>query len=435
MRIGELIEKKKRGAVLDPEEIRFFVEGCVDESIPDYQASALLMAIWFAGMDGEETSALTRSMAESGDQIDLSGVLGPTLDKHSTGGVGDSTTLIVAPIVAACGGKIAKMSGRGLGHTGGTLDKLESIPGFRIDLSNQDFISTVNRCGLSVVGQTGNLVPADKRIYALRDVTGTIDSVPLIASSIMSKKLAAGASTILLDVKWGSGAFMKRPEDASQLARAMVDIGVRAGSRTVALVTDMNQPLGRTVGNSLDVAEAIRILKREERGDLHDLSVALASELLVAGGVVEDEQVAALAVSGALDSGAALERLACMIEAQSGNPRVVDDPSLLPSATNTISVLAPNGGVVESIDAEAIGLASQVLGAGRTRKEDSIDPTVGIVMFKRLAESVTKGEEIARIYANASNGVDEAEKRCVEAINIGDSMPEPRALIVERVVS
>ena len=435
MRIGELIEKKKRGKALDRDEICFFVEGCVDGSIPDYQASALLMAIWFSGMEDEETSALTLSMAESGDQIDLTGVLGSTLDKHSTGGVGDSTTLVVAPIVAACGGKVAKMSGRGLGHTGGTLDKLESIPGFRIDLSRDEFIATVNRCGLSIVGQTGNLVPADKRIYALRDVTGTIDSVPLIASSIMSKKLAAGASTILLDVKWGTGAFMKRPDEATKLARAMVEIGVRAGRRTVAFVTDMNQPLGRSVGNSLDVAEAIRILKRAESGDLLDLSVALATELLVIGGVVEDERSAAVAVTRALDSGSAVEQLACMIEAQSGDPRVIDDPSLLPIASNTISVRARKAGMVESIDAEAIGLAAQVLGAGRIRKEDSIDPSVGIVLCKRLSEPVAMGEEIAQIYANSTSGAAEAEERCVEAMVIGDKPPETRPLIVERIVS
>ncbi len=433
MRIGDIIERKKRRRRLSDEEIRFVVERYVSGEIPDYQISALLMAVWFAGMDEAETTALTLAMADSGDRIDLSGVDGVPVDKHSTGGVADTTTLIVAPVVAACGGRMAKMSGRGLGHTGGTLDKLEAIPGMRVDLSAEEFVRTVNRCGLSIVGQTGNLVPADKKLYALRDVTATVDSAPLIASSIMSKKLASGASGIVLDVKWGSGAFIKTTEEATRIAHLMTAIGTRAGRTTVALVTDMNQPLGSGVGNALDVAEAISVLRGECSGDLLDVSTALARELLVIAGLYVDADSAEAAARRAIDSGEALARLAAMIEAQHGDPRVVDEVALLPRARRTVSVRSRSGGFVVAIDAERIGSAAQILGAGRARKDDPIDPAVGIVVKKRLGDPVDSGEELAVLHINEEGAAGEANERCAGAFVIGDSAPDPPALIVERV--
>lgn len=441
VRIGEVIETKKRGGELRPDEIRYFVEEFSAGRIPDYQASALLMAIWFAGMTPAETTELTQSMADSGDRVDLSSVKGPIVDKHSTGGVGDSTTLVVAPLVAACGARMAKMSGRGLGHTGGTLDKLESIPGFRVDLDAASFAAAVNRCGLSVVGQTLDLVPADKKMYGLRDVTGTIDSIPLIASSIMSKKIAAGADAVLLDVKWGSGAFLKEPHRAIALAHTMVRIGSLSALKSVALVTDMNQPLGRSVGNALDVEEALRLLRGEEAGDLLTLSIEIATELVLLSGVEISRTAAETMVRNALSSGDALERFRCMIEAQGGDSRVVDDPMLLPQATSTLSVRAATSGTLSTIDAELIGMAAQSLGAGRQRKTDRIDPSVGIVVQSRLGDDVTKGDELAIVHFNRRDLADEAAQRCRRAFSIvettesGPQSSGGRRLILERITA
>jgi pyrimidine-nucleoside phosphorylase len=418
MRVAELINKKKHNNRLSCEDLAFFINGYVSGEIPDYQASALLMAIWFNGMDAGETYELTVAMAASGDQIDLSAIPGTKVDKHSTGGVADTTTLITAPLVAACGGKVAKMSGRGLGHTGGTLDKLESIPGFQVSIGMDEFAAIVTTCGLSVIGQTGTLVPADKKLYALRDVTGTIDNLSLIASSIMSKKLAAGADAIVLDVKTGSGAFMRESKDAEALARAMVDIGNRSGRRTVAVVTDMNQPLGRAVGNSMEVKEAIEVLRGDRPGDLLDVSIELAARMV--GMVYPEigEEEAREKVGAALSSGAGLERLSCMIESQHGNPRVVDDPGLLSKASRTVGLKAKTSGFVVGMNAEDIGTAALLLGAGRMKKSDTVDPAVGIWMEKRLGDSVGAGDVLGVFHVNDASRLEEAMRLFESAVTI-----------------
>lgn len=433
MRIVDLIEKKKHHGKLTAEELRFFIDGYLDGEIADYQASALLMAIWFCGMDQRETYELTVAMAESGDQIDLTGIPGTKVDKHSTGGVADTTTLVAAPLVAACGGRVAKMSGRGLGHTGGTLDKLESIPGFRIDLEMDDFVRVVTRCGLSVVGQTGSLVPADKKLYALRDVTGTVDNISLIASSIMSKKLAAGADAIVLDVKIGSGAFMKEPREAVELAEIMVDIGRRSGRRTVALVTDMNQPLGMAVGNAIEVMEAIEILRGEKTGDLADVSIALAAQMIAVTTPESGYKAAEDRVREALRSGKGLERFACMIEAQNGDPRVIHDVDLLPKAAEKITILSRSRGYIGHMDTSEIGTCALLLGAGRTKKTDVVDPAVGIWMEKRLGDRVETNEPIAVVYVNDRTRLEEAVSRFERAIHFVDSRPESPDLIYHRI--
>lgn len=418
MNILEIILKKRNGGELSGEEIKYFVDGYVSEAISDYQISALLMAIWFRGMTDRETTDLTMAMAESGDMIDLSSIPGVKVDKHSTGGVADTTTLITAPLAAACGAKVAKMSGRGLGHTGGTLDKLESIPGFNINLTMDDFIRNVSDCGLSVIGQTKNLVPADKMLYALRDVTGTVDNISLIASSVMSKKLAAGSDAIVLDVKTGSGAFMKSVKDSAALARIMVEIGKRAGRKTVALVTDMNQPLGNAIGNALEVREAVEILQGGHDGDLKTLSCALAAEMVLLAGLAEDRSEAEIKVADALASGRALERFGMMINAQGGDVRVVHDTSLLPKASRRLPVTAANGGIISSIDAEAIGASAQLLGAGRFKKSDIIDPAVGIWMHIRLGDIVEKGDALCTIHANGNNDLSGITERIRKAVRI-----------------
>ncbi|MBT3274661.1 MAG: thymidine phosphorylase [Spirochaetales bacterium] len=433
MTILEIIEKKKRGESLSQAEIRFFIDGYVNDEIPDYQASAFLMAVWFAGMGEEETYELTLAMAESGDQIDLSAISGIKVDKHSTGGVADTTTLIVAPLVAACGGKVAKMSGRGLGHTGGTLDKLESIPGFDISLGMEEFVKAVNGCGLSVIGQTGHLVPADKKMYALRDVTGTVDNLSLIASSIMSKKLAAGADAIVLDVKTGSGAFMADVKSAEELARAMVDIGARSGKRTMALVTDMNQPLGLAVGNALEVLEAIEVLRGDRGGDLTAVSLSLAAQMISFSDPGLGIESAGRLALEALSSGAGLERMACMIETQHGDPKVLEDTSLLPKAGKTVPVTAPRNGFVSSIDTADIGRSALLLGAGRQKKSDVIDPAVGIWMEKRLGEPVSRGDLLAVFHVNALDNLEEAIARFRGALHITDEAPQPVKLIHSRI--
>lgn len=434
MHITEIIRRKRGGKALNPEEIDFFVQGYTRGEIPDYQIAALLMAIWFRGMNMEETTALTLAMARSGDQIDLSRIPGVKVDKHSTGGVADTTTLVVAPLVAACGGRVAKMSGRGLGHTGGTLDKLEAIPGFSTSQSMDRFVEIVSECGVAVIGQTADLVPADKKLYSLRDVTETIDNVSLIASSIMSKKIASGADAIVLDVKTGSGAFMQKREDAEELARSMVAIGALARRKTLALVTDMNQPLGNAIGNAIEVQEAIEILQGERRGgDLTTVSFALASQMLQAAGLAADGDAAIALLDQALASGAALDRLAKMIEAEGGDRRVCDDLSRLPQARRRVEARAPVAGYVTRMDAQAIGLAAQLLGAGRQKKEDVIDPAVGIWLAKRLGDQVAKDEPLAVFHVNADANLEEALARFLAAVTIGPERPNALPLVYAKV--
>ena len=428
MRMYDIIHKKRNGGELSEEEIRFFIEGYTDESIPDYQAAALCMAVYFRGMTPKETSILTLAMAESGDQIDLGGIEGFTVDKHSTGGVGDKTSLIVVPIVASCGGKVAKMSGRGLGHTGGTVDKLESIPGFRTELNPDDFIKQVNGIGLCIVGQTGELAPADKKLYALRDVTATVESIPLIASSIMSKKLAAGSKGIVLDVKTGSGAFMKTVEKSENLAKEMVAIGKSAGRSVTAVITNMDIPLGDSVGNSLEVIEAIKTLKGEGESDLTEVCLTLAAQMLsmVTG---EDERTCYSMAKGAIDNGLAINKLREMISAQGGNANVVDDYSLFKQPKYTAEIFSECDGYIEHTDAEKIGIASVILGAGREKKGDPIDPSAGIVLKKKTGDYVKKGEPLAVFYTDDEGKIEGAKQELLDAFTFGNERTQPQKLI------
>lgn len=424
----DIIHKKRNGGELSEEEIRFFIEGYTDESIPDYQAAALCMAVYFRGMTPKETSILTLAMAESGDQIDLGGIEGFTVDKHSTGGVGDKTSLIVVPIVASCGGKVAKMSGRGLGHTGGTVDKLESIPGFRTELNPDDFIKQVNGIGLCIVGQTGELAPADKKLYALRDVTATVESIPLIASSIMSKKLAAGSKGIVLDVKTGSGAFMKTVEESENLAKEMVAIGKSAGRSVTAVITNMDIPLGDSVGNSLEVIEAIKTLKGEGESDLTEVCLTLAAQMLsmVTG---EDEKTCYSMAKGAIDNGLAINKLREMISAQGGNANVVDDYSLFKQPKYTAEIFSECDGYIEHTDAEKIGIASVILGAGREKKGDQIDPSAGIVLKKKTGDYVKKGEPLAVFYTDDEGKIEGAKQEFFDAFTFGNERTQSQKLI------
>lgn len=424
----DIIHKKRNGGELSEEEIRFFIEGYTDESIPDYQAAALCMAVYFRGMTPKETSILTLAMAESGDQIDLGGIEGFTVDKHSTGGVGDKTSLIVVPIVASCGGKVAKMSGRGLGHTGGTVDKLESIPGFGTELNPDDFIKQVNGIGLCIVGQTGELAPADKKLYALRDVTATVESIPLIASSIMSKKLAAGSKGIVLDVKTGSGAFMKTVEESENLAKEMVAIGKSAGRSVTAVITNMDIPLGDSVGNSLEVIEAIKTLKGEGESDLTEVCLTLAAQMLsmVTG---EDEKTCYSMAKGAIDNGLAINKLREMISAQGGNANVVDDYSLFKQPKYTAEIFSECDGYIEHTDAEKIGIASVILGAGREKKGDPIDPSAGIVLKKKTGDYVKKGEPLAVFYTDDEGKIEGAKQEFLDAFTFGNERTQPQKLI------
>jgi pyrimidine-nucleoside phosphorylase/thymidine phosphorylase len=400
MRMLDIIHKKKHGMELSAEEIDFFVEGYTSGEIPDYQASALLMAIWFKGMTEDETSNLTKSMVGSGDTLDLSGIKGVKVDKHSTGGVGDKVSLVVIPLVAALGIKVAKMSGRGLGHTGGTIDKLESIPGFNTSISMEQFISNVNSHGMAIVGQTANLVPADKKLYALRDVTATVDSIPLIASSIMSKKIASGSDAIVLDVKVGSGAFMKTIEDARTLAKAMVGIGKNLGRRTIAILSNMDEPLGSEIGNANEVREAILTLKGEAETDLINVACAIAAQMAVAGGAFTDVSEAERAVMELITSGKAVDKLAKLVEIQGGDKRVIYDPELLPKAGFMIPVVSEKAGYVHSIMAEEIGTAAMLLGAGRETKEDEVDHSAGITLKKKVGDRVEKGDTLCMLMTN-----------------------------------
>ena len=429
MTVTDLIIKKRNKGSLSREEIEFLISGYVAGSIPDYQMSAFLMAVWFNGMDHRETADLTISMMNSGDVIDLSGLPGIKVDKHSTGGVADTTTLVAAPIVAACGGTVAKMSGRGLGHTGGTLDKLESIPGFSVSWDMEAFTRIVKKCGLSVIGQTANLVPADKLLYSLRDVTGTVDNISLIASSIMSKKLAAGSDAIVLDVKTGSGAFMKSLGDAMALAKEMVSIGTHAGKKTMALVTDMSQPLGNAIGNALEVQEAVEILSGFHKGDLLSVSRALAGRMLEASGLASGPDEAARQVAEAIDSGKALEKLETVIEAQGGNPGVCRDIALLPHAKKRMKIEAVADGYVNAMDTAEIGMAALLLGAGRLKKTDDIDPAVGIWMQKRLGDKVVAGETLAEFHVNDETYLEESVERFQRAVSIGGKpVPAPELI-------
>lgn len=400
----EIIRKKRLGAELSNAEIAAFVRGVVDGTFADYQISALLMAICIQGMTEAETRCLTMEMAHSGDILDLSCLSGPTVDKHSTGGVGDTTSLILVPLVAACGAKVAKMSGRGLGFTGGTLDKLESIPGLCTAMEETRFLRTVEEIGCAIISQTGDLAPADKVLYALRDVTATVDSMPLIVSSILSKKIASGAQNIVLDVKCGSGALMETLEDAKTLAQMLVEIGNAAGRRFCALVTDMNQPLGMNVGNALEVREAIEILSGQAGGALKEISLEIGAKMLALAGIPEGRTK----LTAALESGAGLKKLAQMIAALGGDPRVTEDVSLLPQAEAVLPVCAAQSGYIQSVTASEIGRASLLLGAGRIRKEDPINPAVGIVMAKRIGEWIDAGEPLAHLHVSSHSNTQTA---------------------------
>lgn len=417
MRMVDIIEKKRDGQILTKEEIEFFIEGYTNGDIPDYQASSLAMAIFFQDMNEEERAALTMAMVNSGDVIDLSKVNGIKVDKHSTGGVGDTTTLVLAPLVAAVGVPVAKMSGRGLGHTGGTIDKLESIDGFHVEISEADFIKLVNENQVAVIGQTGNLTPADKKLYALRDVTGTVNSIPLIASSIMSKKIAAGADAIVLDVKTGNGAFMKTLEDAEALAHAMVSIGNNVGRNTMAIISDMSQPLGRAIGNALELKEAIDTLNGQGPEDLTELVLTLGSQMVVLAERASTLEEARQLLNEAIENGSALDKFKTFLENQGGDASVVDSPELLPTAEYQIDYKAKSSGVVSELIANEIGVASMMLGAGRQTKEDDIDLSVGIVLNKKVGDNVNEGESLLTIHSNREN-VDDVIKKLDESIEI-----------------
>lgn len=432
MRMVDIILKKRNGGSLSREEIAFVIDGYTKGEIPDYQIAAWLMAIYFRGMDDHETAWLTEAMAKSGDQVDLSSIPGIKVDKHSTGGVGDKTTLIVAPIVAACGVPVAKMSGRGLGHTGGTVDKLESIPGFRTTLEKEQFLKIVREQGLCVIGQSGNIAPADKLLYALRDVTATVDNISLIASSVMSKKIAAGADAIVLDVKTGSGAFMKTREDAVRLAKTMVAIGDKVGRKTVALITNMDIPLGYAIGNSLEVIEAVDTLKGKGPKDLTEVCLELAANMLFLAKKGKLEECRELA-GKALSSGSAFDRLKAMTSAQGGDAAALDDPAAFGKAPIVHSVCAPMNGFITAMKTDQCGIAAMVLGAGRETKGAAIDHRAGILLMKKLGEPVTAGEVIAQLHTSTEASVAQAEKILLEAITIGPEKSAPQPLIYDRI--
>lgn len=429
MRMYDLIMKKRNGGTLSRDEIFFMIEGYTKGNIPDYQMSAMMMAIYFNGMNEKETAALTMAMAESGDQLDLSGIQGIKVDKHSTGGVGDKTSLALTPMVSACGVKIAKMSGRGLGHTGGTIDKLESFQGFSTSLSEEAFIDQVNRIGISIIGQTKNLAPADKKLYALRDVTATVDNMSLIASSIMSKKLAAGADAIVLDVKTGSGAFMKEEADAMLLAGEMMTIGKNAGRKMMAVISDMDQPLGNAVGNALEVKEAIETLKGHGPADFTELCMTLGSCMLMVAEIAENEQQARGMLKEAVDSGKALDKLAELVEAQGGDKRMVYETDLLPKASSITPLLSEKDGYVEKIQCDEVGICSLILGGGRETKESAIDLSVGIVLTKKVGSHVKAGEPLAYIHSNEEAKRLACEERLRKAFHIGDKVKKEGAII------
>ncbi len=430
MGMYDIILKKREGRELNTAEIQWFIDNYMSGAIMDYQMSALLMAIYFRGLNERETADLTMAICDSGERADLSAIPGVKVDKHSTGGVGDKTSLVLVPLVAAAGAPVAKMSGRGLGHTGGTVDKLESIPGFKADLTSSQFIEQVRRTGAAVAAQTDHLAPADKRLYALRDVTATVDSIPLIASSIMSKKIASGADAIVLDVKMGSGAFMRNKQSALKLARTMVNIGRRAGRRTVALITNMGQPLGFAVGNALEVREAIDTLKGQGPADLLEICLELGATMLLLAGITDNRQAGKKILRGLLDSGQALDKLSMFISAQGGDRQVIWEDGILPAARSIEAVSSPCAGYVRAIDAAVIGRSAMLLGAGRENKNSQIDPSAGIVLQKKVGDPVEAGEALALIHANVAEGLGQVKKHIQGAYQIGEEKPAPAKMIL-----
>lgn len=432
MRMFDIIAKKRDGKVLTSEEIEFFVNGYVNGDIPDYQISALLMAIYLNGMNVDETTTLTMLMARSGEVIDLSSIPGIKVDKHSTGGVGDKTTFIISPIVASCGVPVAKMSGRGLGHTGGTIDKMESIPGMKTNIDREEFFDIVRNVGACVIGQSGNIVPADKKLYALRDVTATIESIPLIASSIMSKKLAAGSDAILLDVKTGSGAFMKTTDEAIELAKAMVAIGEKVGRKTIALITDMDRPLGKSIGNALEMKEVCDTLKGKGPKDLTELCLTLATNMLYLAGKGSLDDCYDLA-KDALESGKAFEKLKEMVKAQGGDVSVIEDNSKFESSKVARGLAAAQEGYIYSMDTEKCGVASMILGAGREKKEDTIDYSAGVIIHKKIGDYVKRGDLIASLYSSSEEKCISSSRLLGEAIKISSAEPVVKPIVLARV--
>lgn len=424
MRMVDLIEKKRDGSGLDAAEIKFMIDGYTSGKIPDYQMSAMLMTIFYEDMNDQEITDLTLTMAHSGDMVDLSAIAGIKVDKHSTGGVGDTTTLVLAPLVASLGVPVAKMSGRGLGHTGGTIDKLESIPGFQVEIDSQEFIKLVNETKVAVTGQSGDLAPADKKLYALRDVTATVDSIPLIASSIMSKKIAAGADAIVLDVTVGEGAFMKNIEDARRLAHTMVRIGNLAGRKTMAIISDMNQPLGDAIGNSLEIVEAINTLKGHGPADLLEMTYALGSQMVVLAEKAATLAEARTMLEDAIASGKAFEKFKEMVKNQGGDVSYIEHPEKLLTAKYTFELPAKETGIVHEIVADEVGIAAMLLGAGRRTKEDPIDYSVGLVLHKKVGDPVQAGESLLTIYANTEN-ITEVKEKLYRNIKIGSEGIEP----------
>jgi pyrimidine-nucleoside phosphorylase len=433
MRAVDIIARKRDGAALTREEISSFVAGATEGSWPDYQSSALLMAIVLRGMNAEETAWLTEAMVDSGVRVDLSDISGVKVDKHSTGGVGDKTSLILAPLAAACGLKVPMMSGRGLGHTGGTLDKLEAIPGFRVNLSLEELKAALVRVGCAMIGQTSQIAPADKKLYALRDVSGTVESISLISASIMSKKIAEGIEALVLDVKTGSGAFMKTEADSRRLAESLVSIGNASGVKTEAVITAMDMPLGRAVGNALEVVECLDVLKGGGPADLVEVSVELTARMLIVGGAASDRADAERRVRAAIVSGAGLDRFRQIIENQGGDPRVVEDYGRLPSAPSRHLVTASRAGVVAALDAERVGRASVALGAGRDQVEDAVDPAVGIMVLSAPGDRVGKGDPVLELHYRDRSRLDAALPLATGAITIGDTPPVPRSLILGEV--
>ncbi|HOC06343.1 MAG: pyrimidine-nucleoside phosphorylase [Bacillota bacterium] len=433
MRPYDIIRKTRDGIGLSREEISFLIDGYVREDIEDYQMAAWAMAVYFRGMKTREIAWLTEAMVNSGTRVDLSGIEGIKVDKHSTGGVGDTTTMVLAPLVAAAGVPVAKMSGRGLGHTGGTLDKLESFPGFQVNLSMEEFVATVNKAKVSVIGQTAEIVPADGKLYSLRDVTATVDSIPLIASSIMSKKIASGADALVLDVKVGSGAFMGNPEDARQLAKTMVDIGENLGLRTVAVLSAMDRPLGRAVGNALEVKEAIAVLRGEGPEDLRELCLELGSRMLVLGGGAKNLAEGRQRLEQVLASGAALDKLRELVANQGGDAGLVDQPQLLPTAQIQQEVAAPRTGWITEMDTAGIGNAAQILGAGRSKKGESIDLAVGLEILAKTGDHVEAGQPLAILHANSQAAADAAAKSLLGCYSFGEEKKEPLPLILGEI--
>lgn len=434
LRMVDLISRKRDGLEHTPDEIDFIVQGIADGSIPDYQLAAWCMAVYFQGMTPREARDMAVKMAATGDQVDLSPLPGVKIDKHSTGGVGDKTSLVVAPLVAAAGIPVCKMSGRGLGHTGGTIDKLESIPGFRTELSLDDLFAQVRKVGVGLVGQTGNLVPADKQLYALRDVTGTVASIPLIATSIMSKKLAGGADGFVLDVKVGDGAFLKTKAEAEKLGELMVAIGKNAGRRTVAVLSAMDQPLGKAIGNALEVKEAIATLRGEGPADLEELSLVLAAQMLVLAGAEKEAAAAEAKLKALIASGEGLRTFSRWIEGQGGDPRIVEEPQRLPLATTVVGVKSPQAGYVASWATEELGLISMRLGAGRARKEDPIDHGVGLVIEKKIGDWVEVGEEIAKVYARSEAEAASGTAAVLNTVKLVSTPPPKKPLVIGYII-